>query len=349
MSKGEIISAVGGCLLIFAAGCNIKAPRPRMGTLPTPPPGPRYVDPDNIGKHSYHFDLFEKNAQVYTCKGGHIDLTHVRWNADYTRYFIERICETLLENEQGFHYNLTWEPSTHYISFDYPANWKQMGKQQREKIADEIAFEAAPYIAFNSTLWHEIITWFGTKFAAFEPEFNSAFSWEDNFSNLVGVRLGLKAMRSGEDYDQAMTEAIDKELEKLGGVSKKTAIQATEKMRGKWYSGLLHVDTKKRNMDIGLDDGYITATLMPNVEGCGNPEPISYPVPVLTALDKYGFEMTHEVSPNVWETGKITDAIRKQTGTDQEIEMINIEKHYPVLMEFIKKQAVEKYGYDIDT
>jgi hypothetical protein len=316
-----------------------------MGTLPTPPPGPRFAGPNDIGSHSYHFNPFEKNAIVYTCKAGHLDLTHVRWNADYVRYLIGMTRETLLNNEEGFAFNVTWEPSTHHISFDYPDNWKDLSQQQRKTIADEIAFDAAPYIAFNATIWHEIITWFGTRFALIEPEFNSAFSWEDMFSNLVGVRLGLQAMRSEKDYDQAMTIAIDEELEKLGVQSKKTAIHASSKMRGKWYKGVLHVDTKMRNFDIGLDDGQITPTLVPDIEPCPNPEPVSYPVPKLEKLPKHGFTMHHKIEPNIWEAGKIHDALKKELGLTEDPEYIIPEEHYRAIIEFSREQAVEKYNY----
>ena len=51
-------------VLFVLTGCNITAPRARMGTLPTPPPGPRFENPNNLGKHSYHFNPLEKNGIV---------------------------------------------------------------------------------------------------------------------------------------------------------------------------------------------------------------------------------------------------------------------------------------------
>jgi hypothetical protein len=334
-------------LLTFLVGCNVNifAPRPRMGTLPTPPPGPRFSDPNNLGKHSYSFAPFEKNGIVYTCKAGHIDLTHLRWNADYTRYLTKKTYKTLTKKNKGFSFNVTWEPSTHKIEFIYPENWDDLSKKEKEKIAEEISSEMGPYIAFNATLWHEIITWFGTNFAAIEPEFNSAFSWEDIYSNLLGVKLGSEVVKDPKSsYDKELTLAIDKELKRLGVRSRKAAIDAVEKMRGKWFRGYVDVDTMRKNMDVGLDDGYVTPILVPGVCDGAQPEPLA--VPVIDKLSKYGFSMKYEISPKVWEQGKILKAIYRHQ--KPESKKIQPDKHYPMLMEHIKKEAVGKYGYQVD-
>jgi len=341
ISKVKYIIGIG--LVILACGCNFEAPRPRMGTLPTPPPGPRFSDPNHLGKHSYHFNPFETNGIVYTCQAGHIDLTHLRWNADYTRYLTKKTYKTLLKKRKGFSFNITWERSTHKIEFSYPENWDIMSKKEKEKIAEEIAFEVGPYITFNATLWHEIITWFGTRFAAFEPEFNSAFSWEDVYSNLLGIKLGLEAIKdSNNDYDTALTLAIDRELNRLGVRSRSTAIDAVEKMRGKWFKGYLDVQTMRKNVDVGLDDGYVTPILVPGICNGAQPQPLA--VPVIDIMPKYGFSMKYEISPNIWEEGKIFKVVY-QKGKGKKIEP---DKHFPIIMVHIRKEAVEQYSYNID-
>lgn len=330
---------------IFLTGCNVNifAPRPRMGTLPTPPPGPRFSDPNNLGRHSYYPNPFEKNGILYTNKAGHIDLTHLRWTADYTKYLTKKTYKTLMKKRKGYSLNLAWEPSTHKIRFTYPENWDNLSKQEKEKIADEIAFQVGPYISFNATLWHEIITWFGTRFAGIEPEFNSAFSWEDVYSNLLGTKLGLEAITDPDHgYDTALTLAINKEIKRLGVRSRKDAIYAVEKMRGKWFKGYLNVHTMKKNMDIGLDDGYITPTLVPGM--CDNVEPELLAVPTIDALSKYGFSMKYEIKPNVWEAGKIFKVVYK----GRKGKTVQPARDYPIIMEHIRKKSVEKYGYDID-
>ena len=198
--KKIIISAVVTGLVVLANGC-INGPRPRMGCLPTSTPGSRFLDPNNLGLHSYGYGkiLFEKNGIVYTCKAGHIDITHSRWSADYTKYLIQKINKTLMKKRKGFSFTLTFERSKHKVKFTYPENWDSLSKKDRQKIANDIAFKVGPYLAFNATLWHEILTWFGVHFIGFEPEFNSAFSWEDSFSNLLGTRLAVEALQDGCD------------------------------------------------------------------------------------------------------------------------------------------------------
>ena len=343
--KKILIGIAVSVVSILLAGCsiNIFAPRPRMGTLPTPPPGPRFSDPNNLGKHSYYFNPFEVDGIVYTCNAGHIDLTHVRWNADYTRYLTKKTYKTLLKKRKGFSLNLAWEPSTHKIEFSYPENWDDLSKKEKEKIADEISFQVGPYISFNATLWHEILTWFGTHFAGFEPEFNSAFSWEDMYSNLLGVKLGIEAINDpNHDYDTALTLAIDRELKRLGVRSRSVAIHAVEKMRGKWFRGYLNIHTMKKNMDIGLDDGYVSPILAPGICDDAEPEPLA--VPTIDLLSKYGYSIKYEIRPNVWEEGKIFKVVYPN-GKGKRIQP---DKHYPIIMDYIRKQAVEKYGYEID-
>ncbi len=333
----------GMFFLILVSGCGIGAPRPRIGTLPTPPPGPRFSDPNKLGKHSYGFNPFEVNGIVYTCKAGHVDITHLRWTADYTRYVFQRTRRTLLKKNKGFSFNLTLELSTHKLEFSYPENWDQLPQEEKEVIANEIAFEVGPYISFNATLWHEILTWFGTHFAGFESEFNSAFSWEDIYSNLLGTKLAVEAIKDTDlDYDTAMTLAIDAELERLGVRSMRTAIGASEKMRGKWFKGYLNVVTMRKNIDTGLDDGYITSILVPGI--CDDAEPELLRAPTLDILSKYGFSMKYTIHPREWEKGKIFK-VAYQNGKGANIQP---DKHFPIIMAHIKKQAVEKYGYIID-
>lgn len=341
--RGILKGVAGMGLVIFVSGCNISAPRPRMGTLPTPPPGPRFSNPNNLGKHSYYFNPFETNGIVYTCKAGHIDITHVRWNADYTRFAFKKIRKTLMDKGKGFSFNLTLELSTHKVRFSYPENWDQISKDEKEKIANEIAFEVGPYLAFNATTWHEIITWFGTHFAGFEPEFNSAFSWEDIYSNLLGTKLGVEALKDKtRDYDSAMTVAINRELQRLGVKSMKTAIQASEKMRGTWFKGYLNVHTMRKNIDIGVDDGYITPILVPGI--CDDAEPELLAAPTIDILSKYGFSMKYTIQPREWEKGKIFKVVYQ----NKKKRYILPDKHFPIIINHIKKEAVEKFGYDID-
>jgi len=331
----EYASVLSVMVLPVVGGCTLDAPKVRLGCLPTSTFGVPFANPDDLGKHSYSFSFFEKGGIVYTCKAGNIDIDHVRGSADLTRYFIKRVRKNLLKKGKGFSYNLAMELSTHKINFIYPKNWKTLPPDEKEKIANEIAFELGPYLAYNATLWHEILTWFGVHFVGFEPEFNSAFSWEDVYSNLLGTKLAVQVLReTNQKYNTAMTLAIYKELRKLDVQPKSTAIEASEKMRGKWFTGDLIPDIKMRNFDIGLD-GYVTPTLIPEVHKCKE-QPLPCPVPNLNILKDYEFSIIYEIKPNVFEQGRIFNAAGEKK--------IYPEKHFPVLLEHIKKEASQK-GY----
>jgi hypothetical protein len=248
-----------------------------------------------------------------------------------------------MEKGQGFSFNLALEISTHEISFSYPEKWDDLSLKEKEKTVNEIAFEVGPYVAFNATLWHEILTWFGTRFVGFEPEFNSAFSWEDMYSNVLGTELAVQALRNNNhDYDTSLTLAIDERLRELGIQSKSTAMHASEIMRNKWYRGYFLVDTIKKNVDIGLDDGHVTPILVPGICEGVEPEPIL--VPTIDKLQKYGISMRYEILPREWEKSKILK-IAYPNGNGRKIQP---DKHFPIIMDHIKKEAVQKYGYDIN-
>lgn len=319
-------------LLVVASGC--AGPRARLGYIPTATFGVKFADPGNLGTHAYHYSPFENGGILYTCGAGHLDIDHVRGNADQTRFRIEQLRKILSNRQEHFEFSLAGETSIHMVDLTYPNNWDQL--PQKDRIIDEIAFSAGPWFVYSATIWHEILTWYGVHFMLIEPEFNSAFSWEDLYSNLLGIHLALEAMKDTEhDFDTAMTLALEKALDRLGIQPRATAIAASDSVSGTWYTGNLVPDVKMRNFDIGLD-GTVTPTLLANVPGCGDPRPVPLEAPTLKILDKYGFSVMYEIKPNVLEQGAIYEAARANR--------IFPQKHYPVLLEAMKKQALQK-GY----
>ncbi len=337
-----IYKAANCCMLIalavILAGCSVTGgPRARLGYLPTDTFGIRFPDPNKLGHHSYGLGIPDRGGIVYTCKAGHIDIDHVRGNADNTRHIFKLLRKTLSKGKKSLSFSITGEPSTNKVRLTYPQDWDQ--RADKEKIIAEIAFDTAPYLAFHTTIWHEILTWFGYHYALIEPEFNSAFSWEDVYSNLTGTQLAVEAMKDpNRNFDKAMVEAIYRRLEKLDVQPRSTAIAASDKMRGKWYTGNFVPDMKMRNFDIGLD-GTVTPTLVPDVEGC-NSEPLPLPAPTLDTLERYGFSITYEIKPNAL---LVQDRIFKAAGSKR----IFPAKHFPAIIEHMKKDAAEK-GYQYD-
>jgi len=349
--KRPAYGAVIGLTYLAAAlnsGCNFGPyPRIRRASLPSATIGTNFLDPNNLGSHGYRFKWSEQNGMVYTCRGGQIDVTHLRNAADWTYYLSTKIYEELMKNGSGFSFK-SLEPSLYFMEFTYPENWSYLSQSEKEQIAREVSITVGQYSAYVTTTWHEILTWFDYKSLWVIPEFPSAFSWEDSFSNLLGTYTAVQALQDSEHtFDEAMTLALDSELKKLGVQSSRTARRAVESVNGSWYSVefLLFANIKKRNFDIGLE-GFITPWTIPIPE-CEGVEALSYLVPHLDSLSWYGFSVKLEIEPREWEKDKILRVVYPdKKGRKKRIEPAI---HFAPIMEHIRKDAVERYGPDVDT
>lgn len=348
MSRVSIIVLVGiaAGATVAVGGCSFNGePRIRTGSYATATLGTNFLDPNDLGTHSYQTPFNdEKDGIVYTCRGGHIDIAHVRIAADNVRYLYYLIRKNLMAADSEFTFKASDEPSRYYVHLKYPDKWKSLRQSDKKAIADEVSLELSQYFSYTMTTWHEVLTWFGYKSTGIFPEFPSAFSWEDNYSNLVGTRLGAQALADEEhEYDEAITIIIKKELENLGVQSSDTAEYAAEKMKGKWWNGtpfVVYVEMKERNMDLGYVDGFVTPTLVPDI--CAGATPQSYPVPRLTSLERLGFSMTIEVEPREFEKRDILKIVYPDGGSDR----IELATKLPIIIEYIKQKAI-KMGYTV--
>ncbi len=317
-------------------------PRVRFGTYPSANIGTFFKGP-NLGKHGYCFALSEQDGIAYTCRGGTIDVIHLRIAADWTAYLATVTYRHLMNHDAGFSCGLAVDRSRSYITFTYPENWDRLPKLEQMTTARKVALAVGPYLTFTMTSWHEVLTWYGFKCIGPFPEFPSAFSWEDSYSNLLGTIIAVRALQDPQHkYNEAVTAVLDQEMRKLGILSARAAKRATETVRGKWWTGnvIFAVDMKKRNFDIGLKNGYITPTLIPGVSECPDARPLPYPVPTLDVLSQYGFAARVEIEPHEWESGRI---LRVVYG-DKPQKRIVPEEHFALIMDDIRRQATAMYG-----
>jgi len=323
-------------------------PRGRIACLASSTIGTRYPNPKRLGTHGYRINASERNGIVYTCKAGHIDITHVRKLADWTAYLAAEVREKLRSGETEFSFKFK-EPSRFFVHLTYPEDWQDRPGQEKERIIHDISIRLGQYFAHTEGIWHEILTWFGYKSAGFIPEFPSAFSWEDSFSDLLGTYVGAIALRDPEhEFCEAVTLALNRELEKLAVQPRRTAIRAANQVRGRWFSGdLITISMKKRNFDVGLDDGFITPWIVPSVRGCEAAQAQPYPVGNLDFLSKYGFSLHLEIEPRELEKGKILSAVYpdKNAREDRVVPAV----HFAKIMDHIRNDAIEKYGPDVDS
>jgi len=321
-------------------------PRARLACYASSTIGTRFIDPESLGSHGYKHSRSEKNGIIYTRKAGHIDIAHLRKTADWTAFLAAKTLQQLMNNETEFSFKLR-EPSLYFVQITYPQYWQDLSRQQKVHIAYDISIRLGQYFAYTACGWHEILTWFGYKAAGFYPEFPSAFSWEDMFSNVLGTHIAFLAIWDSEHaFDEAVTLAIDRELKALQVQPKHIAIRAAKTVRGKWFSGdFLFVDLKKRNFDIGLDDGLVTPWIVPSVSGCDAAEAQSYSIPNLNSVFDYGFSVKLEIEPKEWEKDQILKIVYPDV--KQKENRLQPAIHFAPIMKHIKQDAVTRYGPDV--
>ncbi len=343
------------CLLAFAAQSSQarflsdkqagRKPRARLACLPSATAGTRYPNPFALGGHSYENPGFrERNGIVYTCRGGHIDITHVRKFIDWTAYLAYRLRAVILAHRTDFSFRML-EPSVYHLRIEYPENWEQLSTNTREEMATEVSIGLGSYVAYTVSVWHEMLTWFGYKGSGFYPEYVSSFSWEDCYSNALGCRIGEAALRDpNQEFNQAVTQLLNSELARLGVQPKPAAWVAGKAVHGSWCTGnYFWYRMVKRNFDIGLDDGFVTPWLAPGVSACGGSQAADCPVPTLASLKPLGFAVRFEIEPREWERKEILRIIYGQGGKGR----IEPTRHFGPILDYIRAQAVKRYGPDV--
>jgi len=342
-----VLGACGHKPDFLGPGETRNPPRIRLSCYASSTIGTTFSDPEHLGIHSYRGSKSERNGIVYTCQGGHIDIGHLRKGADWTAFLAERTFDQLDRDRTKFSFKL-YEPSKYFVHVTYPDNWRTLPEQERDRIAREVSIKLGQYFSFIGCTWHEILTWFGYRPFALYPEFPSSFSWEDTYSNLLGTHIAAAALQDTEhEFDEAMTLALSRELEALDAQPRKTAIRASEKMRGKWFSGdiLFLINIKGRNLDIGLGDGLVTPWIVPSLDECPGAQPKDYPAPNLDCLGEYGFSARLEIEPKETEKRKILKIVypdSKKRG-----KRIEPAVDFAAIMGYIEQDAEEKFGRDV--
>ena len=310
-----IILSLLSCFVIIGCGG-------RMGHTPDR----AFVSPSSLGTHK---GLSEGQGMLYTLRGGTIDMAHVRGAADQVKKAYDRAYDCIVDGRSSFTVSPAWERITNKVEFDYPADWDQTPKAEQQKIAHAIAIKVAPVVGYNSTLMHEMLTWKGAKFFLIEPEFKSSFSWEDLYCHAVGSWVTVDAIKAGGDFNQTFTQLLNQELQRLGVVSKARAKEITESVRGTWYT---RSSLYMRNMDSYLDDD-ISPCIIP---GYTNQPPITYPLPNLDGIEKYGIGVTYTISSFFLQN----ETLKRIAGTDEPLQPL---KDFKPIMINIQAEAKQKH------
>ncbi len=235
----------------------------------------------------------ERNGLLYTCRGGFIDTAHVRDWADMTLFLSVRIGQLL---ETGGTIGLPDEGATRQV----------IVQPMRKKLIDEygrarLAVPMAQWAAFQLSVWHEIVTWYGWSATGVFSEQASSFSPEDLYSNLLGIKLAGVLIYDGAVgsevlYNESMNVALRTLLPRLGAVPGKVAREAAQSIDGVWWNSELKLPENdlviRRNFSIGpkvtpwlVTQSKLPRALAPGVAArCGEtPRPVPLRLPETVA------------------------------------------------------------------
>jgi hypothetical protein len=174
----------------------------------------------------------ENNGLIYTCRGGFIDLAHVRDNADNTLALTAAVARSL---ETGGVYDVPPQGATMRVRLR-PVSEDALKKYGRIQLAVVLA----RWVAYQFSIWHEIATFYNYASVKGWPEKDSAFSPEDLYSNQIGARISggiilAKGARTAVDYDLNMDAWIKRTLERLGAVALKDSQSAMHELDSAWW------------------------------------------------------------------------------------------------------------------
>lgn len=199
-----------------------------------------------MGTHTFMGGGTEKNGNIYTRRGGFLDMGHLRDCADWTAYLYNLIKASQTDHKYA-RMELRNEGGAKSLFLNVPKDLSE----------DEIV-ELAGKISFDMSLWHEISTWFGASYIPLVPEKFSSFSPEDMYSNLMGVHMGMRAIKSNLEYNEAMTCELNKMLDSLESVNtEEETFEAMAKVNQVWYTNSKRYPQKdvvlKRYTDLDAD------------------------------------------------------------------------------------------------
>jgi hypothetical protein len=282
---------------------------------------PNVLGIEELGNHSYDSGLVpltmdehgvdaENNGIAYTCRGGFVDTAHVRDNADWTFFLALRIARSLPE---GTTIDVPGDGAKRRVVVRaVPA--ELLARRGRFAAAAELAQRAA----YEIGLWHEIASWYGVESVKGFSEKGSAFSPEDLYSNVLGIKIG-SALASGtlprtlEEYNVSLDAWLSAVLRRLDVLPRAEARAAMKSVDGLWWDSrkLLPDPTMvlRRNLEIGsrqapwrLEDGLPPGEIPRSVrDACqGAAPPLALSVP--EALDGLTLSevVTLEIEPDGW-------------------------------------------------
>lgn len=309
-----------------------QLPRSRLGGLPYPGAFTFFepVEPDSLGKHSYAGGGSERDrGMIYTCRGGFIDIAHVRKTIDLCKYAQLRFELALLNDWSAFRIQ-SREPSSYTVHLRYPPYWSALAPAEKQRLARELSIRLGQRMGILMVTWHEVLTWYGYRASALFPEEQSAFTYDDTGAHAFGVTVAGRALRDPRDWNEAVTDAMNRTLSEMHAKGRRETQLAAERMENVWWRGF---EPLKRQVESGLDRP-IDAWLVPQLPFCPGAAPYRYTLPTTDNVLGRDFRglVRIEIEPNVAQA----DQIRRAAGGAS---VIDVDKHLPLILHQIRAAA----------
>ncbi len=338
-------------LLLLALFTSAKAPHLTLKEITTPPPRiiraccsfgvdlsyagipfakrSDIISIDQIGEHGYMGGKEEGNGIIYTKRGGFIDLGHMRDCADWTAYLYK-----LIQSKQGL-------ANPVLITLGSEGGTKTLELEIPTEINSTEIIQLAGKIAYELSLWHEIATWFGVSYIPMLPERYSSFSPEDLYSNLLGVELGINALKSELEYNDAMTQLIDQMMSTLDAVTTlEETYSAMEEVENFWWTRTKSLPSKKILIERYTEtDCYLLPWLVPSEINILPAYKLMKPEDSLSDLYKLKIKLNHK-----FPLKDIIPEHEKRTITQNDFErfVVYINHDLAHLTEKILRQSIRK-------
>jgi len=340
-----------------AFGTGLKV---RVGAVPVP--GFRIgnlMGPDDVGPHTYDSGALtrsvdpsdarrgmrEHNGLVYTCRGGFIDTAHLRDYVDWALYLGAEIARhiydgtTIVLPDEGGQRRVVVKPVA-------PELVDRYGRSR-------MTIQLAEWVGFQLSIWHEIATWYGWSWVKTFPETASAFSPEDLYSNLLGVKVVIavahrRLTRTEHLFNRSVDAWSERLLEVLGAVPKSVGEDAMRAVDQLWWDSSRRLPDKELTLRRNFDTANpVTPWLVPADrapeslrEACGDaPEPLEISNPEGLLAFRFADWVTLEID--------VEESLAIQAPFN-EIGRTVTQADYPLIIEAIREQNREEFGPDAD-
>lgn len=330
-----------------------RSPYMRIGAVPFPHDlvDMTAIAHEPMGAHAYRDGLVYhsrgdevQTGILYTRRAGFIDIAHVRNAIDLTRYAYLSMRDGLEQPDRPILLKGS-EPSVYIIELNAEAIGLLLADHELEASTRcELAIVSAQRVSHVMSTWHEIITYVGFKGAGVLSERQSAFTWDDPPSNMLGVLIAGDILRSCldagdeqlETFNEQATDHLNRWLRSLQPMPPEASYRAAMHMTGVWHAD--H-EPLRRMVHIGVDGEPVSPWFVPLEEFEQEPESVE-PVVAWALPDQAGHaETVHTlmriyIKPYIMESGALADLMDKPTSGLT----IDVDTDFPVIQQRIVEQ-----------